>query len=700
MICHRRLNDACRGAGIIVDVLFQTDFDGLWRLAILSIWPGHKMIVVAHDGGRHEVEATSAFAATDINEAEPNKTMGAIRDEIEVAWNALRTEINTMSWDIARRLGHADGGEAAFNAAMQPAFALVFERAGLVRYKDSTAWRAKLDAAGFNFEDIYGQVSGTLADRLGRAGFDVSKVGHRGGDQATGSGTDAAPSRSDRADRKSAQDGEGRDGGGRVPPADEVATDDFGDAEEIGNASDSRPGRKVDGLEEAGTDEDTSTVGGQPADAVRVRIADAGRQGRQGENQESDRPEVTGTRKEQAKPAGASDQDRFAAEVMRELAAVDDLFQNQPSTAADIKGVFADIDPTIEYVGDVAGDENSTFAERAEKAGADSLHLLRTVERDGAKPRDFFVFENADDVWIDVSHLSSGQGGSAIYAAVADYAFNVGKTFIGDPEGLSAKALRRRTDAMLSSALKHGTTRHLAPHPDQVDGHPKQGVQALQWTEGDDLANLQSLINVSVSSLIHHVPELARARYDFRSGTFVSSQGQRISDEMLDGWASQFERVRKARAGRNTLKRGILLNTLARAKSGERPGLLERALRQRGKLVGEALRGTFYQSERARAKAFEDELRLDENGNRKEEPSPLSREEIRKVMPKLRAELDRLDLKRVRLWQDTTGADWQGAFLTTPERGMEVIIGASLDPMKTLYHEVIHIMRSMNLFTA
>ncbi len=96
---------------------------------------------------------------------------------------------------------------------------------------------------------------------------------------------------------------------------------------------------------------------------------------------------------------------------------------------------------------------------------------------------------------------------------------------------------------------------------------------------------------------------------------------------MLDGWASQFERVRKARAGRNTLKRGILLNTLARAEGGERPGILERALRQPRQLVARGLKDTFYQNDKARARRT---LRLDEDGNPKPEQRRFSADAVAK----------------------------------------------------------------------
>ena len=76
-----------------------------------------------------------------------------------------------------------------------------------------------------------------------------------------------------------------------------------------------------------------------------------------------------------------------------------------------------------------------------------------------------------------------------------------------------------------------------------------------------------------------------------------------------------------------------------------------------------------------------------------------STEEIIRLMPRLRAELDRLDLKRVRLVADSDARDWQGMFHVTGDGALEIVIGASMDPMGTLHHEVIHALRTMNLFT-
>ena len=197
--------------------------------------------------------------------------------------------------------------------------------------------------------------------------------------------------------------------------------------------------------------------------------------------------------------------------------------------------------------------------------------------------------------------LKQGEAGSRVYQAIAEYAFNTGRTFIGDPAGLSPIALRRRTQAMLSSALKHGTTRHLAPHEDQVTGNAEIGVPPLRWKSGDHLGNIQAMIDVSVASMKSIIPEIDRARYDFETRTFRNSEGRHLSDAVLDRWASSSERVREARAGIATAKRSILLATLSRAESGERPGILEQALRLAGQLVRNGgLSDTFYSSARGR----------------------------------------------------------------------------------------------------
>ena len=106
--------------------------------------------------------------------------------------------------------------------------------------------------------------------------------------------------------------------------------------------------------------------------------------------------------------------------------------------------------------------------------------MLRTSAR-----RDFYVMQTKDEVWIDVSEFETGDGGNRVYSAVADYALNTGRQFIGDPAGLSFVALRRRTDAMLSSALKHGTSRHT---PTRLRARPAMAFRASTGRMGKILA--------------------------------------------------------------------------------------------------------------------------------------------------------------------------------------------------------------------
>lgn len=67
------------------------------------------------------------------------------------------------------------------------------------------------------------------------------------------------------------------------------------------------------------------------------------------------------------------------------------------------------------------------------------------------------------------------------------------------------------------------------------------------------------------------------------------------------------------------------------------------------------------------------------------------------VLPRLRLELDRLGLKQTRLAIDNSIAV-QGRFEVTADDGMGILIGASLDPQRTLRHEAMHALREMGLF--
>jgi len=214
-----------------------------------------------------------------------------------------------------------------------------------------------------------------------------------------------------------------------------------------------------------------------------------------------------------------------------------------------------------------------------------------------AAQRDIFfnVYVNTIETWLDVSESRPGLGGSTIYAAVATFANNRGLTFVGDPDGLSDLALRRRLDNMLCSAIKYGSTDHLAPHPDQITGCDRLGVPPLRWVKGRTLDNIQYMIETVIASLVNVVPEIAHAHYDFHAKTFCDSEGGQLLEPVFGGWSNQLAGSGTASAGITTFKRCILLRSLVRQESSARPFLLEQVLRDSHKFVNDGdLFGIFY----------------------------------------------------------------------------------------------------------
>jgi len=225
-----------------------------------------------------------------------------------------------------------------------------------------------------------------------------------------------------------------------------------------------------------------------------------------------------------------------------------DLFQNKPAQAKDLVGIFQEIDPGIRVTRDMTREELSAV-------GADAGTTLTMP--DGSEA---FVMQRKNAVWVDASQLRGGRSrGSALYAAVADYAHNNGLVFQGDPAGLSDIAKLRRTENMLASAIKHGTTRHLWPHE-------KQGIE---WT-GDNDRDFQALIQTSMDNILGQVPNLKAVRYDFARREFINTRTGRPVGEADFGVLADTPGARAAQAGRNTLKRTALLHTLAQGESGTR----------------------------------------------------------------------------------------------------------------------------------
>lgn len=258
--------------------------------------------------------------------------------------------------------------------------------------------------------------------------------------------------------------------------------------------------------------------------------------------------------------------------------------------------------------------ENGIAIERADELamqyGYDELHedvvSWRLTAPNGEKAA---VFQVGSSVWVDLSALNKGGYGQRIYNAVANYAHNTGRTFQGDPQGLSDVARSRRLENMLSSALKFGTTNHLFPHPKQAKSNKKIGVHGIKWKDGDDAHNLAEMINASYQTTLNQFPEIENMVYNSEKDEFqYRDSGEEVTKDDLDKLASR-KREESAKgkssgvgenasrnsapakitAGRTTLERAVLTGSFLRGTSSERSQLLERLGKQHSKRLEKIL---------------------------------------------------------------------------------------------------------------
>ena len=274
----------------------------------------------------------------------------------------------------------------------------------------------------------------------------------------------------------------------------------------------------------------------------------------------------------------------FARMVLEELATSDELFAYEKTSAKTIDGAILDVVPNAEFMGDMTRED-----ERAE-SHADRRYGFKT-----GNGLPFYVYErDTGEVWIDVSRLETGSGGGAIYAAVGNYAYNTGKKFIGDPFGLSAEAVIRRTHHMLSSALRFGTTRHLEAARQQEWGNPENGVEPLDWT-GTDVDKVEAMIQTIVATTENLYPAIKEYRYDFDKEIYVKQgrDGIPVDGATISARAGSSRKAGAASVGSNpaeryglgekTARRVVLLKSLLDAAGGkvgaDRGAILERILR-------------------------------------------------------------------------------------------------------------------------
>ncbi|MDZ7918520.1 JAB domain-containing protein [Rhodoferax sp.] len=296
--------------------------------------------------------------------------------------------------------------------------------------------------------------------------------------------------------------------------------------------------------------------------------------------------------------------------VLLTLGQNDDLYQYPRSDALDVRDIAAD-KSWVNDKGEVATVQVSDVDKNSDN---NKLWMLAntTPDDDASAGTKSWILtlptgkyatltQKGGEVYINVSGVGEGNGGSAVYDLAANYALNNGLVFVGDPNGVSAAAMRRRLENMLSSAIKYGTTDHLKPHPDQYLGDVSIGVPPLDWTNGDTLGNIRAMVDVSIASTEHLNPNATGlAHFDNATQSFVDGEGHGYSNAELSALLEADDRARgTGQGGVRTLQRAALFKSLVQSE-GARRAFLESVRGQQGGGSANpsgALAGTFYQGD-------------------------------------------------------------------------------------------------------
>lgn len=297
----------------------------------------------------------------------------------------------------------------------------------------------------------------------------------------------------------------------------------------------------------------------------------------------------------------------LGSKVWRLLAGDEAIFQNPLPDSFDMEGAAKEIDPGMSAMADKPDLDE-------QKTGIVKKWYVKMPDGTHA-----YVLENKQgEVWLDASRLEEGaSGGTKLYLMVGSYAEGNGKVFIGDPAGLSDVALIRRTENMLSLALRFGKTDFMRPHEYQMNPDAKYDtvlanvVRPLGWVDGDDAGNIDELLRTSYANTIKLAPEIKDVTYNFDKQRFEQG-GAEFTEEGFKRLVAGLPGALRQRGlskiittrnpggtgraagdfapiGSATLKRTAVLNTVARAARSGRGGEL---LAEIGRVVPGGLKGT------------------------------------------------------------------------------------------------------------
>jgi hypothetical protein len=219
-------------------------------------------------------------------------------------------------------------------------------------------------------------------------------------------------------------------------------------------------------------------------------------------------------------------------EAMRQLSRFEESFQTTTSKATELADIAKEMTSGEKYEGAIFKAEPSTELHQGNRK---PTLALKITLKNGNEVKLLDIFESeSDKPFVVIGNSEAGQdvGGATAYQMAFAWAHNNGKVMRPDPAGLTVINRLRRTEAMVSSAMRYGTTKHLEPHQDQYvalldrvrnggaepedthyssrpDIHGElEALKAKLWTSGDSADNIAS----NVQHLLEASTQLTYAR--------------------------------------------------------------------------------------------------------------------------------------------------------------------------------------------
>lgn len=241
------------------------------------------------------------------------------------------------------------------------------------------------------------------------------------------------------------------------------------------------------------------------------------------------------------------DQTDTVAAGWKKLAEYKSVFRFRNSNKKSIDGILGDmgqagiVKEIHEHMGEVDKFYKIIFSDGEQEAEL-QLHADGTADINAAKM------------------VEGSQYGAALYQAALVWGKN-NKIVIVPMSSVTVVNSYRRTENMLSAALRLGTTKYMRPHPDQglygwIDNPKSQGEE--DW-------NVALMAITSMQSVHENlVGGLSDYRYNFRERRFEKHalpQWERLTRDDLEAMAKS-GRAREIGAGRSTIARAIFTRSL------------------------------------------------------------------------------------------------------------------------------------------